>query len=119
MAQNKEKISHFWKWLEDKILDDYPSWTAFESAIGFSRGAMGRRRNQLKYPTAEMAMAICDKLGISWNELWSEAGITKTLNTNELDGSNADIARELIDVDDIQFKDILLRLIRHHKANKR
>jgi len=69
-------IDDFWKWIDIKRVEKgIGSLRKLELASGHSVGAIGKRINNNQLPTTEMAMALCETLGVSWVELWSRAGV--------------------------------------------
>ncbi len=88
-----------------------PSYRQLESSAGFANGAIGRRKNDAKFPTVEMAEGLCQALRVSWCELWEQAGFVKHVTKEDLEGLEAEIHRELEGMPD-QFKRRVLKLIR-------
>jgi len=115
-----EQVKLFWSWIDKRFLESqYEYFVDLERTAGFSKGAIGSRKNQNKLPTTDMALGLCKALNVSWGELWGHAGIAGTVNLDKLDGLDAEIAKELGTLKDLEFKNTLLALIRQYKANKK
>jgi len=56
------------------------SYSELERRSGFSGGAIIRRKNDLKWPTVEMAEGMCHALRVTWVEFWDRAGFVQALN---------------------------------------
>ena len=94
---------------------DIPSYRQLESSAGFANGAIGRRKNDAKFPTVEMAEGLCRALRVSWCELWEQAGFVKHVTAENLRGLEAEIHRELEGMPE-QSKRRVLKLIRLYKT---
>jgi len=92
-----------------------PSYRQLESNAGFANGAIGRRKNDAKFPTVEMAEGLCRALRVSWCELWEQAGFVDHVTEESLKGLEAEIHRELEGMPE-QSKRRVLKLIRLYKA---
>ena len=87
------------------------SFRQLEKKAGFSPGAIGKRKNELKPPTTEMAEGLCKALKVDWVELWTQAGYVARLPaTSDLVGLDAEIYLALADKDD-EFKRAVLKTI--------
>lgn len=81
-----ENIGDFWQWILNKSTEiGFTSVRAMEAAADMSHGAIGKRINDNKLPTVEMAEGLCKALGISWFELWGRAG---KFSPGQVDGEN-------------------------------
>jgi len=50
----KKDVYVFWEWVDDRMIEvDIPSYRQLESSAGFANGAIGRRKNDAKFPTVE------------------------------------------------------------------
>jgi transcriptional regulator with XRE-family HTH domain len=94
------------------------SFRELEKRAGFQNGAVGRRKNERKFPTVEMAEGLCRALRVDWVELWTRAGYMERLSQAEvspapeqLTGLDAEIYQVLQDTGD-DFKGALLKTVR-------
>ena len=92
----KKDVYAFWEWVDDRMIEiGIPSYRQLESSAGFANGAIGRRKNDAKLPTVEMAEGLCRALRVSWCELWEQAGFVQHVTEEDLRGEEAEIHREL------------------------
>ncbi len=108
----QKDVDTFWTQV-DKRIDQIgiTSFRELEKQSGFSPGAIGKRKNQSKLPTVEMAQGMCRALRISWIELWEWAGFIDSVNQNLLIGLDAEIHQLLQQTGD-DFKRAVLKTIR-------
>jgi transcriptional regulator with XRE-family HTH domain len=88
-----------------------PSYRELEKRAGLSTGAINSRKNDLKFPTVEMADGMCRALNVSWLDLWDQAGFVQRLGTDQLTGLDAEIHQTLQGASD-EFKQAVLKTIR-------
>lgn len=70
-----QKVDPFWAWVQERMEElSISSFRELEKKAGFKNGAIGRRKNEHKFPTTEMAEGLCRALRVDWVELWSHAG---------------------------------------------
>jgi hypothetical protein len=109
----------FWDWV-DKRLDEVgiTSFRDLERKSGFTYGAIGKRKNELKFPTTEMAEGLCRALRVDWVELWFQAGFVDRLSSEQvsltvegLSGIDAEIYFLLRGTGD-DFKQAVLKTIK-------
>lgn len=113
MATTMQKdVIGFWKWV-DKRTDEINirSLRDLEQKSGFAPGAIGKRKNALKFPTVEMAEGLCRALHVTWCELWEKAGFVDRIDTRYFTGLDAEIYDALRDVGD-DFKQAALKTIK-------
>ena len=91
------------------------SFRELEKRAGFSNGAINLRKNDLKFPTVEMAEGLCRALQVSWIDLWEKAGYVQPLTTDHLIGLDAEICRAFQGTSD-DFKQTVLKSIRMWRA---
>ena len=89
-----------------------------EKRAGFKTSAVLRRRNELKFPTIEMAEGLCRALKINWVEFWAMAGFIEEYNAekveltpDKLSGMDEEIYYSLRPVSD-EFKRAVLKTIK-------
>ena len=88
------------------------SFRQLEKKAGFAAGAIGKRKNDSKPPTVEMAEGLCQALKVDWVELWTQAGyIQKLPAISDLQGLDAEIYLSLKDQPD-DFKRAVLATIK-------
>ncbi len=88
-----------------------PSFRELEKRAGLSTGAINSRKNDLKFPTVEMADGLCRALNVSWIDLWERAGFVQRLGTDQLVGLDAEIHQTLHGASD-DFKRAVLKTIK-------
>ena len=99
----------FWEWVEQRMEElGIPSFRQLEKRAGLSTGAINSRKNDLKFPTVEMAEGLCRALNVSWVDLWEQAGY---LGTDQLTGLDAEIYQTLQGTRD-NFKHAALKAIK-------
>ena len=99
----------FWEWVEQRMEElGIPSFRQLEKRAGLSTGAINSRKNDLKFPTVEMAEGLCRALNVSWVDLWEQAGY---LGTDQLTGLDAEIYQTLQGTSD-NFKHAALKAIK-------
>jgi transcriptional regulator with XRE-family HTH domain len=106
----------FWQWVQQRM--EYlgiPSFRELEKRAGLSNGAINSRKNDLKFPTVEMAEGLCHALQVSWLDLWEQAGFVQRLNIDELAGLDAEIYRALQGTGN-DFKQTVLKTIQAWRA---
>jgi len=87
------------------------SFRQLEKKAGFSPGSIGKRKNESKPPTVEMAEGLCQALRVDWVELWTQAGYIKPLPaSSDLVGLDAEIYQALAPAGD-DFKRAVLKTI--------
>lgn len=107
----KKDVYAFWAWVEKRMEElSIPSISKLEKLAKTSNGAISKRKRDYKYPTVEMAESMCYALQVSWCELWEHAGFEQ-LSTEKLTGLDAEIIREMKDVND-DFKKAVLKTIK-------
>jgi transcriptional regulator with XRE-family HTH domain len=89
-----------------------------EKRAGFKTSAILRRKNELKFPTVEMAEGLCYALKVDWTELWSHAGFVEAysgervaLTVDQLTGLDAEIYYTLRPAGD-DFKRAVLKTVK-------
>jgi transcriptional regulator with XRE-family HTH domain len=109
----KNKVDSFWQWVERRMEElEISSFRQLEKKAGFSPGAIGKRKNEIKPPTVEMAEGLCQALRVDWLELWTQAGYIQPLPaTSDLQGLDAEIYLALSGKDD-EFKRAFLKIIK-------
>ncbi len=112
-------VSVFWAWVDTRMDEvGIKSIRELENRSGFKTSAILRRRNELKFPTVEMAQGLCYALRVDWVELWSHAGFLERLSSEHvalmpesLSGLDADIYYSLRGASD-DFKQAVLETIK-------
>ena len=112
-------VSAFWEWVEKRMGEvGISSIRELEKRSGFNTSAILRRKNDLKFPTVEMAEGMCLALKVSWVELWGRAGFIEAyspeavaLTADQLEGLDADIYYAFRDTGD-DFKRAVLKTIK-------
>jgi transcriptional regulator with XRE-family HTH domain len=66
------------------------SFRELERKANVSNGSISSRKNELKFPTVEMAEALCNALSVSWGDLWEQAGFSR-VEPGQLKGLDAEI----------------------------
>lgn len=91
------------------------SFRELERKANMSNGSISSRKNELKFPTVEMAEGLCRALRVDWVKLWTEAGFMDRLSQAEvspapeqLAGLDAEIYFSLKDRS-AEFKKALLK----------
>ena len=98
----------FWEWVQSKMEEEgIASFRELDRKAGMAHGVIGARKNDLKFPTVEMAEGLCRALKVSWVELWSEAGFIERLPTDQLVGLDAEI-HQVLQSTDHKFKRTVL-----------
>lgn len=96
MMNMEKKAYNFWEWVQARMTYlEIPSFRELERKAGLSNGSISSRKNDLKLPTVEMAVAMCDALDVTWLELWEQAGIVNKIEPNQLTGLDAKIYQAL------------------------
>ncbi len=104
--------STFWQWVQQRMEEvGIPSFRELEKRAGLSTGAINSRKNDLKFPTVEMADGLCRALNVSWVDLWERAGFVQRLSTDQLTGLDAEIHQTLHGASD-DFKRAVLKTIK-------
>ena len=67
------------------------SFRELERRAGVSNGVISSRKNDLKFPTVQMAEGLCRALRVSWVDLWEQAGFVQPLGPDRLTGLDAEI----------------------------
>lgn len=114
-----KNVSAFWEWVEKRMEEvGVPSIRELEKRAGFKTSAILRRKNDLKFPTVEMAEGMCYALKVDWVELWAQAGFVSeyspekvALTVDQLNGLDAEIYYTLRDTGD-DFKRAVLKTIK-------
>jgi transcriptional regulator with XRE-family HTH domain len=102
----------FWQWVQQRMEDrGILSFRELERKAGVSTGLISSRKNDLKFPTVQMAEGLCEALQVSWVDLWEQAGFVQRLNADQLTGIDAEIHEALQDASD-DFKRAVLKTIR-------
>jgi transcriptional regulator with XRE-family HTH domain len=112
-------VDAFWDWVDRRSEEvGIVSFRELENRSGFSHGAIGRRKNNHKFPTVEMAEGMCHALKVDWVKLWSHAGFVDEyspekvqLTADQLTGLDAEIYYALRDTGD-DFKQAVLKTIK-------
>ena len=112
-------VSAFWEWVDRRMEElDIASIRELEKRAGFKTSAILRRRNDLKFPTVEMAEGLCRALKVDWSELWARAGFVEEyspsnveLTPNRLTGLDEEIYYTLKDTGD-DFNRAVLKTIK-------
>ena len=87
------------------------SFRELERRAGITNGLVNSRKNDLKFPTVEMAEGLSRALRVSWVELWERAGFAERLRADDLAGLDAEIYESLKGTSD-EFKRAVLSTIR-------
>ena len=87
------------------------SFRELERRAGITNGLVNSRKNDLKFPTVEMAEGLSRALRVSWVELWEQAGFAERLGVDDLTGLDAEIYESLKGTSD-EFKRAVLSTIR-------
>ncbi len=87
------------------------SFRELERRAGITNGLVNSRKNDLKFPTVEMAEGLSRALRVSWVELWEQAGFAERLRADDLAGLDAEIYEALKETSD-EFKRAVLSTIR-------
>jgi transcriptional regulator with XRE-family HTH domain len=106
----------FWQWVQQRM--EYlgiPSFRELEKRAGLSNGAINSRKNDLKFPTVEMAEGLCRALQVSWVDLWEQAGFVERLSADELAGLDAEI-HQALQATSNDFKQAILKTIQAWRA---
>ena len=119
IIQMMKDVSTFWEWVDLRMEEvGIKSVRELEKRAGFKTSAILRRRNDLKFPTVEMAEGLCRALRVDWVKLWEQAGYVERLSQAEvspapeqLTGLDAEIYQVLQDTGD-DFKGALLKTVR-------
>jgi hypothetical protein len=78
-------IDAFWDWVQTRMDElDISSLRELERRSGFENGAIGRCKNEHKFPTVGMAEGMCRALRVDWAELWTQAGYMSRLSQAEV-----------------------------------
>lgn len=102
----------FWQWVQQKMEEQgISSFRELERRAGVSNGVINSRKNNLKFPTVEMAEGLCRGLRVSWVELWEHAGFVEPQTADQLTGLDAEMYRTLQDASDT-FKQAALKAIK-------
>jgi transcriptional regulator with XRE-family HTH domain len=101
----------FWEWVQRKMeAKGIPSFRELERRTGMANGVINSRKNDLKFPTVEMAEGLCHALHVSWITLWEKAGFIDPVNASQLTGIDAEIY-QVIQNADLEFKNAVLDTI--------
>ena len=87
------------------------SFRELERRAGITNGLVNSRKNDLKFPTVELAEGLCRALRVSWVELWEQAGFAERLGADDLAGLDSEIHGALKGTSD-EFKRAVLSTIR-------
>ena len=109
----------FWAWVQERMEElCISSFRELEKRAGFKNGAIGRRKNERKFPTTEMAEGLCRALRVDWVELWSHAGYVDQFSqaavnprSSDLEGLDAEIHQALQGAGE-DFKQAVLKTIK-------
>jgi len=117
MTMVKKDVYAFWEWVEQRMEEvDLLSYRQLEAAAGFANGAIGRRKNDAKFPTVEMAEGLCHALRVGWVELWTRAGfVNEAMQEDQLMGVDAEILWEVQGTSK-QFRRSVIEMIRLMKG---
>jgi transcriptional regulator with XRE-family HTH domain len=86
----------FWQWVQQKMEEmGISSFRELERRSNLANGAISTRKNDVKFPTVEMAEGLCRGLGVSWIELWEHAGFVEPQTEDQLTGLDIEIYRAL------------------------
>lgn len=114
--KTEKNVDAFWDFVQRRMDHlNISSFRQLEKLSGFENGAIGKRKNEGKFPTVEMAEGMCYALRVDWVELWKRAGFVDTLNqvevnpnASDLTGLDAEIYATLRGQND-EFKKALLK----------
>ena len=102
----------FWQWVQQRMEElGISSFRELERRAGVSNGVINSRKNDLKFPTVEMAERLCRGLRVSWVELWEHAGFVEPQTADQLTGLDVEIYRALQDTED-NFKQAVLKTVK-------
>ena len=102
----------FWQWVQERMAEvGISSFRELERKAGISNGVINSRKNDLKFPTVEMAEGLCQALRVSWIDLWEHAGFILPRSTDQITGLDAEIYQTLQGASD-EFKQAVLKTIR-------
>jgi len=87
------------------------SFRELERRAGITNGLVNSRKNDLKFPTVELAEGLCRALRVSWVELWERAGFAERLRADDLTGLDSEIY-EALEGTSGEFKRAVLSTIR-------
>lgn len=112
-------VSVFWEQVDKRMEEiGINSIRELEKRAGFQTSAILRRRNDLKFPTIEMAEGLCRALKVNWVEFWAMAGYVEEYSTErveltseKLSGLDEEIYYSLRRVSD-EFKQAVLKTIK-------
>jgi len=112
-------VSVFWEQVDRRMEEiGINSIRELEKRAGFQTSAILRRRNDLKFPTIEMAEGLCRALKVTWIEFWAMAGYVEEYNaerveltSDKLSGLDEEIYYSLRPVKD-EFKQAVLKTIK-------
>lgn len=106
----------FWEWVQNRMDEiGISSFRELERRASVANGVINTRKNDLKFPTVEMAEGMCRALKVSWVELWAQAGFieayspeTVVLTPDQLEELDAELYYAVRDRTD-EFKKALLK----------
>ncbi len=106
----------FWQWVQERMAEvGISSFRELERKAGISNGVINSRKNDLKFPTVEMAEGLCRALRVSWIDLWEHAGFILPRSADQITGLDAEIYQTLQGASD-DFKRAVLRTIQTWRA---
>lgn len=109
----------FWEWVQTRMDEvGISSFRELERRANVANGVINSRKNDLKFPTVEMAEGLCHALKVDWVELWGRAGFVEEyspsnvgLSPDQLTGLDVEIYYALRSAGD-DFKQAVLKTIK-------
>jgi transcriptional regulator with XRE-family HTH domain len=108
----EKDVYSFWEWVQRKMDElGISSFRELERRANMSNGSISSRKNELKFPTVEIAEGLCRALRVDWVELWTRAGYVSKYHlpvSSDLEALDAELYHTLRGRSE-EFKKALLK----------